>query len=104
LIIVHHAGAVEGARSIYQAIVRTGNVDLTVIVPKRIGVDRVYAPSGWLIVAEEMTRDGYRMVPIPLGARSRAALDSRLGVVFPLIPSEVTRKGVADYASGKQSQ
>lgn len=65
VLIVYHAGAMENARRIYQALVQTGVIELTVIVPQRLKVDQVYAPTGWLCAQREGD-DGYRLIPVPL--------------------------------------
>lgn len=64
--LVYHAGAMQSARHIYGALARLGNVDLTVIVPQKVKVGRVYDPSGWLCVEREEESNGYRLLPVPL--------------------------------------
>lgn len=66
LLIIYHAGAMQNARAIYQALARSSNVDLTVIVPTKLKVDRVYDSSGWLNIECEEECDGYHIVPVPL--------------------------------------
>jgi hypothetical protein len=41
VLIVYHAGAMETPRQIYQLMAKGGNIELTVIVPQRLKVDRV---------------------------------------------------------------
>lgn len=66
VLIVYHAGAMENPRRIYHALGQAGNVELTVMVPERLKVDRVYDPSGWLWVRREEECDGYCLVPVAL--------------------------------------
>lgn len=66
VLLIYHAGAMQNPRHIYQALAQAGNVELTVIVPPRLKVDRIYDPSGWLCVECEENGDGYRLVPVPL--------------------------------------
>lgn len=66
VLIVYHAGAAAGARAIYRALVKTGRIDLTVVVPAKVRTDRVYDPSGWLSIEREERVDGYRLLPAPL--------------------------------------
>lgn len=51
---------------IYEALARTGDLELTIVVAQRLKVERVYDPSGWLIVEKEEGSNGYRLVPVPL--------------------------------------
>lgn len=66
VLIVYHAGAMENPRHIYRALAQASDVELTVIVPKRFKVERVYEPSGWLCVEHEENRAGYQLIPVPL--------------------------------------
>jgi len=66
ILLIYHAGAMETPRRIFQALAQAGNVELTVIVPQKLKVDRVYGPSGWLCVEREEYRAGYRLIPLPL--------------------------------------
>lgn len=66
VLIVYHAGAMENARRIYQALAQTSEVELTAIVPQKLQVERVYDSNGWLSVEREEDHDGYRLVPLPL--------------------------------------
>ena len=66
VLIVYHAGAMQNPRQIYQALAQAGNVELTVIVPEKLKVDRVYNSTGWLCVEHAENCDGYRLVPMPL--------------------------------------
>lgn len=53
----------QNPRQTYRALAQVCNIELTVIVPQRFKVDRVYDPTGWLCVEREEDRDGYRLVP-----------------------------------------
>ena len=66
ILIIYHAGAALSARRIYQALAETCEMELTVGVPEKVSVDRVYDPSGWLCVKREEEEHGYRLVPVPL--------------------------------------
>ncbi len=66
VLIVYHAGAAATARPLYLALARAGDLALTVAVPRRLRVDPVYAPGGWLTADREETANGYRLVPLPL--------------------------------------
>lgn len=65
-LIVYHAGAMLSARRIYRTLVQSRNIELTVIVPQQLKVDRVYDSSEWLCVQREENCDGYCLVPVPL--------------------------------------
>jgi len=65
-LIVYHAGAMKNPRQIYEALAQTGDLELTIVVAQRLKVERVYDPSGWLIVEKEEGSNGYRLVPVPL--------------------------------------
>ena len=66
ILIVYHAGAMRNPRQIYEALAQTGNLEVTIVVAQRLKVERVYDPSGWLIVEKEEGCNGYRLVPVPL--------------------------------------
>lgn len=66
VLIVYHAGAAATARPLYPALVKGGEFAVTVAVPTRLRVHPVYDPRGWLAVDREETREGYRLVPVPL--------------------------------------
>ena len=66
VLIVYHAGAMIGARQIFRELADVKGMELTVVVPEKLKVDRVYDSSGWLCVEKEECADGYRMVPLPL--------------------------------------
>lgn len=66
VLIVYHAGAMQSPRRIYKALAQAGSVELTVMVPQKLKVDRVYDPSGWLCVEREENGDGYQLIPVPL--------------------------------------
>ncbi len=66
VLIVYHAGAMQAARRIYEALAKAGDLELTVAVPQQLKIDRVYDPSGLLSVDREEHRGGYRLIPIPL--------------------------------------
>jgi glycosyltransferase involved in cell wall biosynthesis len=66
VLIVYHSGALVNALAIYRAMAANRNVELTVVVPECIAVDRVYHPSGRLEVKRESDSNGYRLVPLPL--------------------------------------
>ncbi len=66
ILIVYHAGAAATARPLYPALVKAGGCAVTVAVPSQLRVDPVYDPRGWLAVDREESREGYRLVPIPL--------------------------------------
>jgi len=65
-LIVYHAGATQNARHIFQALAQADNIELTVIVPQKLKVDRVYNSRSWLCVEYEQNGNGYRLVPVPL--------------------------------------
>jgi hypothetical protein len=46
VLIVYHAGAMEALRQIYKSLAKDGNIELTVIVPQKLKVDKVYDSSG----------------------------------------------------------
>ena len=62
ILIIYHAEA----RRIYQALAESHKVELTVGLPEKVSVDRVYDPSGWLCAKREEYGDGYRLIPLPL--------------------------------------
>lgn len=66
LVLVYHAGGMENPRRIYRALAQAGNLDLTVLVPQRLKVDRVYDRGGWLCVEHEERCDAYHLIPLPL--------------------------------------
>jgi glycosyltransferase involved in cell wall biosynthesis len=66
LLLIYHAGAVQNSRQIYRSLTQIGNLELSVIVPQNLKVDKVYDLSGWLSVKQEENRDGYRLIPVPL--------------------------------------
>jgi glycosyltransferase involved in cell wall biosynthesis len=66
VLIIYHAGAMQNARQIYQALSKTSDVELTVIVPQRLPTERVYDPSGWLCVEQEENSEGYCLIPVAL--------------------------------------
>lgn len=66
LLIVYHAGAMANPRAIYSALARAGNFEVSVVVPQRMRIDRVYDSSGWLTVEHEEAADGYRLMPVAL--------------------------------------
>jgi glycosyltransferase involved in cell wall biosynthesis/SAM-dependent methyltransferase len=66
VLIVYHAGAADNARAIFRALSQHCSVELTVVVPEAIALDKVYAPTGWLRPSMENPDKGYRMIPLPL--------------------------------------
>lgn len=66
ILIVYHAGAMRNARRIYQELAKPAKIHVTIIVPEKLKVDRVYNSSGWLCLDREENCDGYRLVPVPL--------------------------------------
>jgi len=66
ILIVYHSGALPNAHGIYSTLAVKRGVDLTVVAPEWVAVDRVYSPSGWLEVKRESHRDGYRLLPLRL--------------------------------------
>jgi len=66
VLIVYHAGAMHNPRQLYRALADVRGITLTVVVPRRLKVDRVYDPSGWLTVEREEDANSYRLVPVPL--------------------------------------
>ncbi len=66
VLIVYHSGMLQNALAIYRALAENGSVELTVVAPERVVVDRVYHPSGWLEVNRGSHSDGYCLVPLPL--------------------------------------
>lgn len=77
LLIIYHAGATENARAIFRALAKHCSVELTVVVPQAIAIDKVYDPSGELRVEAENSDEGYRVVPLAL----RNPADHRQGFV-----------------------
>ena len=66
LLIIYHAGAQEGARHIFDALARSGTMELTVAAPRVIELHPIYGGPGWLGLEREVQCDGYRLVPISL--------------------------------------
>ena len=66
LLIIYHGGAAQNARAIYRILARAGEIELTVIVPQKLKVDRIYDPSGWLSAENEQNDNGYRLMAVPL--------------------------------------
>ena len=66
VLIIYHAGAMRNAKEIYRAMAANSSTELTVVVPERLAVDKVYDSSGWLQVKEGSESNGYRLVPLPL--------------------------------------
>ena len=66
ILIIYHAGAMRNAVEIYHAMAANSSMQLTVVVPERLAVDKVYNPSGWLEVGQECESDGYRLASVPL--------------------------------------
>jgi hypothetical protein len=65
VLIIYHAGARENPRQIYQALVQTGKIELIVIIPRKLRVDRVYDSTDWLSVDHEENCKGYRLISVP---------------------------------------
>lgn len=65
LLIIYHAGAMQNPRQLYHALAHADKVELTVAVPRKIQLDKVY-DGGCLSVDREESHDGYRLVPVPL--------------------------------------
>lgn len=65
-LIIYHAGAMRNAAEIYRTLAATSNTELTVVVPERFAVDKVYDPGGWLRAEQKGESNGYRLVPVPL--------------------------------------
>ncbi len=66
VLIAYHAGATANAHSIFQELGRLEELELTVMVPETLKVDRIYNPTGWLNAGPEDSSNGYRYVPIAL--------------------------------------
>jgi hypothetical protein len=66
ILIIYHAGAMRNAIEIYRMMAANSGTEVTVVVPERLAVDRVYSPSGWLEVGQGRESDGYRLASVPL--------------------------------------
>lgn len=66
ILIVYHSGTVQNARQIYHDLAKSGDVEVTAIVPQRVRTDRVYNSTGWLCLEHEERGNGYSLVPAPL--------------------------------------
>lgn len=66
ILIVYHSGGLQNALAIFRALAEKPGVQLTVVAPDWVTVDRVYDPSGRLEAKPENDFNGYRLVPLPL--------------------------------------
>jgi len=65
LLIVYHAGLGEEAKKFYREYVKQG-IDLTVIAPSKLAVDKVFSPSGCLAYNPKHSEKGYNFLPVDL--------------------------------------
>jgi glycosyltransferase involved in cell wall biosynthesis len=66
ILIVYHSGALPNALAIYSVLAANRNVELTVVVPEQVAVEKVYDPSGRLELKRQDHENGYRLVALPL--------------------------------------
>lgn len=65
LLIVYHGGLIEGAKKIYCEYIKQ-KINLTVIVPSKITVSKIYSSSGYLSYSFKHNEKGYSFIPVDL--------------------------------------
>ncbi|BDI30362.1 glycosyl transferase family 1 [Capsulimonas corticalis] len=66
ILIVSPVAEAAHVRKIPAALAKHDGVEITVIAPNRVAVNKVYDPSGWISYEREENSDGFRFIPLPL--------------------------------------
>ena len=66
ILIVSPVAEAAHVRKIPEALAKHDDVQVTVIAPNRIAVNKVYDPSGWISYDQEEICSGYHFIPLPL--------------------------------------